>query len=504
MTRDIIRMEMISKSFSGVKVLTDVNFSLNAGEVHALVGENGAGKSTLMKILTGVYSKDSGQIFVDGKEAGFKNVSDSQKEGIAMIHQEFNLMNHLTVSDNIFIGREFKEKSGIFLDNKKQNEETGKLFKKLNVDILPTELVENLSVAQQQMVEIAKAISFDSKVLIMDEPTATLTDNEIEDLFRVILELKSEGKSIIYITHRLQELPLIADRITVMRDGRYIGTKNTDEISVDEIIKMMVGREITVEKQKKYDVFGRTPTLEVRNLYAGRAVKNISFKAYPGEILGISGLVGAGRTETARAIYGADSKDSGEVFINGKSVNITSPTDAVKNGLAYLPEDRKRYGLALGLDVENNISLASLKEMSKRGFVDFKKCNENAGKQTQNLEIKTPSVKQLVKLLSGGNQQKVVLAKWLTKSSDIIIFDEPTRGIDVGTKSEIYRLMNNLAAQGKTVIVISSELSEIIRCCNRVLVMSEGSITGELIGDDINQDTIMKYATMGKCEGVKG
>lgn len=496
MTKEIIRMEMISKAFSGVKALTDVNFSVNAGEVHAIVGENGAGKSTLMKILAGVHSKDSGRILIDGKEVDFKNVRDAQKEGIDMIHQELSLMNHLTTAENVFIGREFKNKVGLFLDKNKQNEETDKFLKKLHVNIAPTELVKNLSVAQQQMVEIVKALSFDSKVLIMDEPTAALTEDETEDLFRVIRELKTEGKTIIYISHRIQELSSIADRVTVMRDGRYIDTKNIDEISVGEIIKMMVGREIFGEKQKKYNVSGRVPTLEVKNLYAGKAVKGISFKAYAGEILGFSGLIGAGRTEMARAIYGADPKDFGEIFINGKQVDIAKPKDAVNNGLAYLPEDRKRYGLALGLDVENNISMASLMEMSKNGFVDFKKCDENANKQAKDLGIKTPSVKQQVRLLSGGNQQKVVFAKWLTKSSDIIIFDEPTRGIDVGAKNEIYRLINNLAEQGKTIIVISSELPEIIRCCHRVLVMCEGFITGEVTGNDINQDTIMKYATM--------
>ncbi len=498
MAGEVVRMEKITKSFPGVKALNEVDFSLDVGEVHALVGENGAGKSTLMKILTGVYSMGSGKIFVEGRETAFRTVRDAQEAGIVMIHQELNLMNHLTAAENIFIGREFKGKSGVFLDKKRQNEEAGKLFEKLNVAIEPTVKVGNLTVAQQQMVEIAKALSFDSKVLIMDEPTAALTDDEIEDLFSVIRMLRKEGRSVIHISHRLEELALIADRITVMRDGCYIGTMSAKDASVDDIIRMMVGREIYVTKQEAFAEKNPKLTLEVKNLNAGKLVKDISFKAYAGEILGFAGLVGAGRTETARAIFGADPHSSGEVFVNGEKKEIRTPSDAVREGIAYLPEDRKRYGLALGLDVESNISMADMKEMSKAGFIEFGKCKKNSMKQLKDLDIKTPSIRQLVKFLSGGNQQKVVLAKWLTKESNIIIFDEPTRGIDVGAKSEIYKLMNMLAKQGKTIIVISSELPEIIRCCHRVLVMCEGQITGEVTGDEIGQDVIMKYATMRK------
>ena len=345
------------------------------------------------------------------------------------------------------------------------------------------------------MVEIAKALSFDIKVLIMDEPTASLTDNEIEDLFEVIKMLRKEGKSIIHISHRLEELKLIADRITVMRDSKYINTVDTKDVTVDELIRMMVGREIFVEKQKAFGKKEPELTLEVEHLNAGPLVQDISFKAYAGEILGFAGLVGAGRTETARAIFGADPHSSGRIIIHGKERKINSPSDAVKAGIAYLSEDRKRYGVAIGLDVETNISMANLRNMSKFGFIKFKECAVNADKQLDDLAIKTPSVKQLVKFLSGGNQQKVVLAKWLTRDAEIIIFDEPTRGIDVGAKSEIYKLMNALAERGKTIIVISSELPEIIRCCHRVLVMCEGRLTGEVTGEDIDQDIMMKFAT---------
>lgn len=494
MSKEVVRMEGITKEFPGVRALSDAKFSLDAGEVHALVGENGAGKSTLMKVLTGVYSKDSGKIFLEGREVEFHNVKEAQNAGVIMIHQELNLMNHLSVAENIFIGREFK-KDKVFLDKKTQNEEAAKLFEKLHVKINPKEKVDNLTVAQQQMVEIAKALSFDIKVLIMDEPTASLTDNEIEDLFEVIKMLRKEGKSIIHISHRLEELKLIADRITVMRDSKYINTVDTKDVTVDELIRMMVGREIFVEKQKPFGKKEPELTLEVEHLNAGPLVQDISFKAYAGEILGFAGLVGAGRTETARAIFGADPHSSGRIIIHGKERKINSPSDAVKAGIAYLSEDRKRYGVAIGLDVETNISMANLRNMSKFGFIKFKECAVNADKQLDDLAIKTPSVKQLVKFLSGGNQQKVVLAKWLTRDAEIIIFDEPTRGIDVGAKSEIYKLMNALAERGKTIIVISSELPEIIRCCHRVLVMCEGRLTGEVTGEDIDQDIMMKFAT---------
>lgn len=496
MPGELIRMEHISKAFSGVSALNDVQFELKSGEVHALVGENGAGKSTLMKILTGVYAKDEGSIYMNGQELSVNNVRDAQKMGIVMIHQELNLMNHLTAAENIFIGREFKGPGGIILDKAKQNEEARKVFEKLKVDIDPNVLVGNLTVANQQMVEIAKALSFDFKVLIMDEPTAALTDNEIDNLFRVIRMLKEEGRAVIHISHRLEELKIITDRITVMRDGTYIDTVNTADVEVDQIIKMMVGREIFVAKQEEFKKKNAPVTLEVKNLNAGRMVRNVSFKARAGEILGFAGLVGAGRTETARAIFGADPHESGEIFVKGKNVRINSPEDAVSHGIAYLSEDRKQFGLALGLNVDENISLANMKAfINSFLMINEKKSQENSLKQKEALQIKTSSLKQRVKNLSGGNQQKVVLAKWLTRNADILIFDEPTRGIDIGAKNEIYKLMNELAEQGKTIIVISSELPEIIRTCHRVIVMCEGKITGEVEKDEIDQNIIMGYAT---------
>jgi ribose transport system ATP-binding protein len=494
MDSKVLEMRNISKSFPGVKALDDVSFDLKAGEVHALVGENGAGKSTLMKVLAGIYSKDSGAILINGNEVKIESVRDAQRLGIVMIHQELNLMNHLTVAENIFIGREYKKKFPLFLDAGKQIKKTREIFSELNIDIDPTVKVGKLTVAKQQMVEIAKALSYDSKILIMDEPTASLTDSEIEDLFRIVRTLKEEGRSIIYISHRLEELKIISDRITVMRDGRYIDTVKTEEADIDDVIKMMVGREIFVKKQEPFKNEDAPVALKVENLSAGRMVKNVSFHVRKGEILGFAGLMGAGRTEVARAIFAAENYESGDIYINGRKVKIKTPNDAVKAGIAYLSEDRRRYGLALGMNVDENISMANMKKFSKLLFIDFKKSFTNSQMQREKLDIRTPSLKQRTKFLSGGNQQKVVLAKWLTRDSEIIIFDEPTRGIDVGAKNEIYKLLNNLAQQGKAIIVISSELPEIIRTCHRVLVMCEGRITGELIGDEIDQNKIMQYA----------
>ncbi|MGJ4849393.1 sugar ABC transporter ATP-binding protein [Bacillota bacterium Meth-B3] len=489
-------MEGISKEFPGVKALQNVSFQLNAGEVHALVGENGAGKSTLMKVLTGVYTKDTGSIFLRGSPVEIDDVRKSQLLGIAMIHQEFNLMNHLTVAQNIFIGREEK-RAGIFINDAQLNRRARDLFDRLNVDINPTVRVGSLTVAKQQMVEIAKALSYNSDALIMDEPTAPLTDKEIEDLFRVIRMLRSEGKGIIYISHRLEELKQISDRITVMRDGGYVGTVATEDATVKQIISMMVGREIFITRSERQVPDGAKIALEVRNINRGRMVRGVSFSVRKGEILGIAGLVGAGRTETARAIFGADRRTTGEIFVNGKKADIRTPEDAVRNGIAYLSEDRKRYGLMLGMSVETNVSIATMRKFLAGGFfLSDRREARHARDMAESLSIKTPTVKQLVRFLSGGNQQKVVLAKWLTRNCDVLIFDEPTRGIDVGAKSEIYKLLDQLAASGKAIIMISSELPEIIRVSNRVIVMCEGRITGEIAGDGIDQTTIMQYATI--------
>jgi ribose transport system ATP-binding protein len=494
MSEPLVEMTGISKSFPGVHALEDARFELLPGEVHALVGENGAGKSTLMKILAGIYKRDAGSIRIKGREEEVPSPHAAQSLGISMIHQELNLMYHLTVAQNIFIGRE--PRRGLLLDEGALNAKARQLFDDLHLNLDPRTRVGSLAVAQQQMVEIAKALSYDSAVLIMDEPTAALTDTEIEELFRIIRQLRDQGKGIVHISHRLEELKQISDRITVMRDGRYVATVGTAEAEIQQIISMMVGRavfEATPELPEKRDP---NVVLEVKGLNRGRQVRDISFQLHRGEILGIAGLVGAGRTEVMRAIFAADRPESGEITMNGKPVTIRSPSDAVRNRIAYLSEDRKRYGLALGMDVEVNIVLASLRRFANSfGWVRTSATRKQALEQVQALAIKTPGITQLAKNLSGGNQQKVVIAKWLTADTDILIFDEPTRGIDVGAKSEIYRLLNDLAKQGKSIIMISSELPEILRMSHRILVMCEGRITGELSAAEATQERIMTLAT---------
>ncbi len=496
MDKNLVFMEGIDKSFPGVHALDHCDFELRSGEVHALVGENGAGKSTLMKILAGIYSKDSGIIFHKGEEVVIPNPHSAQDLGISMIHQELNLMPHLTVAQNIFIGREPRKKVHFMLDEKKINAQTEELFANIHLKLDPRTKVADLTIAKQQMVEIAKALSFNSEVLIMDEPTAALTETEIEDLFVIIRELRDNGVGIVYISHRLEELKQISNRITVMRDGRYVDTVNTAEATVDEIISMMVGRTIFEATPEIPDDPSEEIVLEVKKLTRGRELKDVSFSLKRGEILGFAGLMGAGRTEVARAIFGADRIDSGEIYIKGKKVSINSPQDAVDNSIGYLSEDRKRYGLALGLDVKTNIVLASLnKFLGIAGWVNNAKVTNSANRYVDELAIKTPSVEQKTKNLSGGNQQKVVIGKWLTADTDILIFDEPTRGIDVGAKSEIYRLLNDLAKQGKSIIMISSELPEILRMSHRVIVMCEGRITGNIPVEEATQENIMHFAT---------
>lgn len=490
----LVRMEGIDKSFPGVRALDKCRFDLQRGEVHALVGENGAGKSTLMKVLTGIYQKDAGKILYKGKEINIKTPKDAQHLGIGIIHQELNLMPHLTVAENIYIGREHM--TGIFLDNKKTNAEAQKLLKSLNIQINPTTKMKDLSVAKQQMVEIAKALSFKSEVLIMDEPSSALTESEIEDLFRFIRELKKQGVGIVYISHRMEELKKISDRITVMRDGQYVDTVVTADVGIDRIIQMMVGRIIYEEPKTTSIVAADSSTvLIVKNLNS-RIVKNVSFDLKKGEILGFAGLMGAGRTETARLIFGADPMRRGEIFVNGQKVEIKNPGDAVGYGIGYLSEDRRRYGLAVGLSVTNNCILASLKDYINFGLIDNKKTTKITTEFVKKIDIRTPSNEQLVKHLSGGNQQKVVLAKWLIKNSRILIFDEPTRGIDVGAKSEIYKLMNELVHEGRSIIMISSELPELLRMSDRIAVMCEGALTGILDIKGATQEKIMKLATI--------
>lgn len=493
----LIRMEGIEKRFPGVHALNQCHFELRAGEVHALVGENGAGKSTLMKIIGGIYHKDAGHIYLNGGEVEIQNPRQAQHLGISIIHQELNLMPHLTVAQNIYIGREPRGKVNFVVDDKTTNKQADGLFEMLSLDLDPDTKVSDLTVAKQQMIEIAKALSFNAKILIMDEPTAALTDSEIEDLFTIIRQLRQNGVGIVHISHRLEELKLIADRVTVMRDGRMIDTLLTEEASIDKIISLMVGRIIFESAPEIPENPSEEVVLEVRNLNLGKALRNVNFNLKKGEILGFAGLMGAGRTDVARAIFGADKIDSGEIFINGKQVQIKNPRDAVASGIGYLSEDRKRYGLALGMDVKENIVMASMKRFIRwHSWMDFKKAASRAGEMVEALNIKTPNLEQKIKFLSGGNQQKVVMGKWLTADTNILIFDEPTRGIDVGAKSEIYKLLNDLAQSGKSIIMISSELPEILRMSHRVVVMCEGRVTGILDADEMTQESIMKYATM--------
>jgi ribose transport system ATP-binding protein len=489
-------MEGIEKSFPGVHALSQAKFELRAGEVHALVGENGAGKSTLMKVLAGVYARDAGRILYKGREVEIPNPRAAQHLGISIIHQELNLMPHLTVAQNIFIGREPRTGLRFVPDDATTNRKAAELLASLHLKLDPRTKVADLTVAKQQMIEIAKALSFNSEVLIMDEPTAALTESEIEDLFHIVRQLRDKGVGIVHISHRLEELKQISDRITVMRDSRYIDTVATQDVTIDQIISMMVGRTIYESSPELPETPSQEIALEVRGLNRGKVLRNVNFKLKKGEILGFAGLMGAGRTEVARAVFGADPYDTGQIFIKGQPVQIKHPREAVQHGIAYLSEDRKRYGLALGLDVETNTVLASMRRfVNGIGWVNTAKTRKVAQGYVNSLTIKTPGLAQRVKNLSGGNQQKVIIGKWLTADTDILIFDEPTRGIDVGAKSEIYRLLNDLAQQGKAILMISSELPEILRMSHRIIVMCEGRITGELTAGEATQEQIMKFAT---------
>lgn len=491
----ILTMKGIDKSFPGVHALDHVNLEVRKGEVHALMGENGAGKSTLMKVLTGIYSKDEGTITYEGKEVEFSNPRAAQDAGIVIVHQELNMLGHLTVAQNIFIGREIM--NGKLIDDKKMNEEAKKLFDQLGIDIDPKETMSRLTVGKQQMCEIAKAISHEAKVIIFDEPSAALTEAEIEELFKIIRDLREKQMGIVYISHRMDEIKVITDRVTVMRDGGYVGTLITKDSTKDDIINMMVGRVIYEDPKTESAVAKDAPVvLKVEHLNAGRMVRDVSFELRKGEILGFSGLMGAGRTETARALFGADPKESGDIYVNGQKVEIKTPQDAVKCGIGYLSEDRKRYGIVVDKTVAENSTMASLEIFMKGLFIDKKKEDQVAQQYVETLKTKTPGVDQLVVNLSGGNQQKVVIAKWLVRNCDILIFDEPTRGIDVGAKSEIYQLMNELVAEGKSIIMISSEMTEILRMSDRIVVMCEGRKTGELDIAEATQERIMHAATL--------
>ena len=489
----IVSMEHINKTFPGVKALDDVHFSLRSGEVMALLGENGAGKSTLMKILSGVYTRDSGELTIFGKKYGDLTPKLAREAGVAIIHQELNMCRHLTVAENMFLGREL---SGMFaLKNNEMEKEAQKYLDQLGVSISPRQTVGELPVSKQQMIEIAKALSINAKILIMDEPTSALTSREIEELFAIIRKLKEQGHGIVYISHRLEELSHITDRVTIMRDGQYITEGAFSDFTMDEIIQNMVGREIK-EKFPRVSCEKGKKVFEVRHLNAGRMVRDINFSLYEGEIVGFAGLMGAGRTETTRAIFGIDPKESGEILLDGKELTINKPMDSIRSGVVLAPEDRKKDGLCTKLSVRQNLALPNLDIVcGSLGVVNSAKEDELCDKAVRDLTIKLPNLEVNADTLSGGNQQKVVVGKWLARNSRVVIFDEPTRGIDVGAKVEIYNLMNELKKQGIAVMFVSSEMPEIMGIADRIIVMCDGRITGELEAKETTQNEVLKLAT---------
>ncbi|HWQ80485.1 MAG TPA: sugar ABC transporter ATP-binding protein [Anaerovoracaceae bacterium] len=494
MSEHIVKMEHISKTFPGVKALDDVSFYLKPGEVMALLGENGAGKSTLVKILSGVYTRDEGSIEVFGQSVQEQlTPKKAQELGIAIIHQELNMCGHLTVAENIFLGRE-RTRFGV-LSQDDMNREAKRILDDLKIEISPATIIGDLPVSKQQMVEIAKALSTNAEILIMDEPTSALTSKEIDELFRIIRQLKAQGKGIVYISHRLEELAHIVDSVTIMRDGRFILTSEFKDITMSEIISNMVGREIK-EKFPRVECPRGEKLLEIRDLNAGRAVRDISFDVYAGEIVGIAGLMGAGRTETTRAIFGADPKQTGEILLNGHAMKINRPADAIRNGLVLAPEDRKKDGLCVRLSIRENIALPNLDTIcGKLGIVNRKTEHRIVNEAVRNFNIRLTTAEADASSLSGGNQQKVVISKWLARDSRVVIFDEPTRGIDVAAKVEIYNLMNRLKLQGIGVVFVSSEMPEILGISDRILVMCDGRITGEIDAKTATQNEILELAT---------
>lgn len=486
----------ICKKFPGVIALNNASLEVEGGEVLALLGENGAGKSTISKIVSGVYTADSGEIFIDDKQVSISSVLDAEKNGVSIIHQEIMLIPEMKIFENIFLGREIKKKNGL-ADDKKMIEETNKFLEKFNFDISASTKVGKLSIAQQQMIEIIKAVSFNSNIIFMDEPTSSLTDKEVEYLFKIIMDLKYQNVSIIYISHKLDELFAISDRITVMRDGSTVGTVKTLNTNKDELISMMVGRTLSnyYKRTFKDDNTDKEKVLEVKNLYGKPYLKDINFSLYKGEILGFAGLIGAGRSELMKIIFGIDKKEKGEIYIDGNPASINDVDDAIKYGIALLPENRKEEGLILENKVGYNITLCILNQFIN--FINVNKLKENSiiKKYISQLSIKTSSSEQVVKFLSGGNQQKIVLAKWLATSPKVLILDEPTRGIDVGAKSEIYEIMDELVSKGVSIILISSELPEVIGMSDRIAVMHDGCITGIIGRDEFSQEKIMHLAT---------
>ena len=484
-------MRGISKSFPGVKALDNVGFSVAEGEIRALEGENGAGKSTLMKILNGNYKKDTGAILIDGVEVDITNPQVADANGITIIFQELNLVDELSIAENIFAGR--LAKKGKLVNWKELNAKAKEILAKVSFDTDPTRLVGTLTVAEKQMVEIAKALSRNSRIILMDEPSATLTKKELDALFDIIRDLKKSGIAVIYISHRMEEIFEICETVTVMRDGQIIGTRDVDKVSSDELVEMMVGREVNSAYPKRNVEIGEE-VMRVENLCRKDRDQNVAFSLRKGEVLGIAGLVGAGRTEIMRAIFGVDYIKSLDVYIRGEKVKITDPASAKKYGIAFLTEDRKVEGLTLDFTVKSNVVSANLKSIVKGLFTDNKQENKIADEYIEKIRIKTPTRNQKVGNLSGGNQQKVVVSKWLNTDPDILIMDEPTRGIDVGAKREIYEIINDLAAQGKSIILISSELPEVLGMSDRLLVMKDDAIVAELTGDDINAVEVMRHA----------
>ena len=493
MNEVIVRMEHITKTFPGVKALDDVHFELRAGEVMALLGENGAGKSTLMKILSGVYTRDGGEMEIFGKSHGNLTPKGAQALGVAIIHQELNMCRHLSIAENMFLGRE-KTRLGT-LSQREMEAEASNALEELGIDLDPRQVVGELPVSKQQMVEIAKALSTNAKILIMDEPTSSLTSREIDDLFRIIRDLKAKGCGIVYISHRLEELQYIVDRVTIMRDGQFVTSGRFQNMTMDEIIANMVGREIK-EKFPRVQCKKGKCVFEARGLNAGRMVRDVSFQLYEGEIVGFAGLMGAGRTETTRAIFGVDPKESGRLFLDGREVSIRSVEDAIRNGIVLAPEDRKKDGLCTKLSMRENIALPNLDIIcDKAGVVRKRREEQMCNEAIANLRIKTAGLDSDAATLSGGNQQKVVVAKWLARNSRVVMFDEPTRGIDVAAKVEIYHLMNRLKQQGIAVMFVSSEMPEVMGIADRIIVMCDGRITGEIGSGEATQEKILTLAT---------
>ena len=489
----VLELEHIRKEYPGVVALKDVTLQLRPGEVLGLIGENGAGKSTLIKCCSGAVIPTSGKIRVNGKEFERMTPQLAAENGIAIIYQEFNNVGELSAAENLFLGRPIRQ--GIMIDRKAMEAEAAKAFEQLQIKINPKELVKNLSVGYQQMIEIAKAIQQNAKVLIMDEPSAPLTNNEVENMFKVVELLRKQGVSIIYISHRLEEIFRLSDRIEVIRDGEYVTTLITPQATVDELIKLMVGREMTQKfPERKSCVDPDKVVLELKNV-CGNGDKNMSLKIHAGEVLGLGGLVGAGRTELAEVIFGSKAKESGQIFLNGKEISPKSPREAIDLGIALVPEDRKRHGALLTNSIKNNINMPIYERISTASVINSSVEKANAEKYRKDIQIKCPTVNMLVKNLSGGNQQKVILGKWLAADSQLIIFDEPTRGIDVGAKYEIYKLINQLVESGRSVLMISSEMEELIGMSDRIIVLAEGEMTGELSKEEFNADTIMAYAS---------